>query len=69
VHLITEDERRIPATVCDVSPGGMRVKTFEQVASGLPVRIEVNGFDARGLVSHCARKGDLYVVGVALVPP
>ena len=64
--LITEDERSIPATICDVSTSGMRVETSEELALGLPLRIKVHDFDAMGVVRHCVRQDDKYQVGVSL---
>jgi PilZ domain len=66
VLLVTEDQRSIPATICDVSNLGMRVETSEELASGLALRIEVHGFDALGVVRHCVRKDDKYQIGVHL---
>jgi hypothetical protein len=65
VLLVTEDERSIPATVYDVSSLGMRVETSEELASGLPVRIEVHKIAASGEVRYCIRKDDKYQVGVS----
>ena len=69
VLLITEDERSIPATICDVSNLGMCVETSEELAFGLPLRIEVHESSALGVVRHCVRKDDKYLVGVNLFCP
>jgi hypothetical protein len=69
VLLITEDDRSIPATIGDVSTSGMCVETSEELASGLPLRIEVHGFGALGVVRHCVRKDDKYQIGVKLDCP
>jgi hypothetical protein len=69
VVLVTADERSIPATVCDISTFGMRVETSEELAPGLPLRVEVHGFGARGEVRYCARKDGKFQVGLNLDSP
>lgn len=65
--LITEDMRRIPATVYDVSNLGMRVETDEELPLGLALSVEVQGFDAPGIVRHCIGRNGKYEVGVHLM--
>ena len=69
LQIRTAEGRCIPATVLDVSPGGMCLEAMEALALGAPVGIEVHGLGARGVVRYCALKHDRYQVGVALLPP
>ena len=69
ILLITEDERRIPATIYDVSNLGMRVETVEELASGVSLKIEVHEFGAVGEVRYCVRKDDKYYVGLSFCCP
>ena len=69
VLLVTEDERKIAATICDVSTLGMRVETSEELPLGLPLKIEVHDFHAFGVVRHCLAKDDKYHIGVLLNSP
>ncbi len=65
--LITEDMRRIPATVYDVSNLGMRVEADEELPLGLTLSVEVHGFDAPGIVRHCIGRNGKYEIGVHLL--
>ena len=69
VLLVTDDSRRIPAAVCDISPGGMSVETTEELSLGLSVNIEIHGLCSAGVVRRCARKNGLYQVGMSLHKP
>lgn len=69
VLLTTEDERSIPATIRDVSTLGMCVETAEELTAGDPLRIELHGLGALGVVRHCVRKDDKYQIGVTLDCP
>jgi len=69
VQLLTEAGQAIAATVYDVSPGGMCVESREPLASGLPVRVEVHGLEARGVVRYCRKHEDRYQLGVRLQSP
>ena len=64
--LITEDMRRIPATVCDVSTLGMRLEIEEELPLGLALRVDVHGVGASAIVRHCIVKNGKYEVGVHL---
>ena len=66
VLLVTEDMRKIPAMVCDVSNLGIRVETDEALPLDLALRVEVFGFVASGIVRHCTVRDDKYEVGVHL---
>jgi hypothetical protein len=66
VLLITDDMRRIPATLCDVSSLGMRLEIAEELPLGLTLRVDVHGAGASGIVRHCIVRNDKYEVGVHL---
>ena len=69
VLLVTPDERRIPAVVCDISPGGMSVETSEELSLGLLVSLEIHGLCSTGVVRRCIGRDGQYLVGMSLHKP
>lgn len=68
-ELQIEGHAPIPGVVRNVSPSGVCLETKTAVAPGVAARLNSEVFTANGVVRHCRRSGEVWLVGIELLPP
>lgn len=66
--LMVDGRDPITAHVCDVSPSGICIETEIGLECGTPVTLDGDGLMAEGVVRYCRAEGELYRIGISLLP-
>ena len=67
-QLFVDGVEPLATTAYNTSPSGICLESAVPVETGTAVRIDGEGFIARGVVRHCTTHDYIYLIGISFVP-
>ena len=67
VSVLGLEEYAVPARVADISAGGLKLLTDEDLVIGETLRVEIETEVLVGVVRNCERSGAEYICGLELI--